>query len=122
MYKKQIKKNEETLMDRKEVRDAKQELKKKLPRRLARKKFEEEDIQVEDNPEDLGNLRKLKPLGSILVDRFKSMQKRNILVPNVKRMPRKRRLTRIKKHSHKEEAPQRQTKKSKKNAKLKIHD
>ena len=82
MYKKQIKKNEEVLIERKEDRAVKQELKKKQPRRLARKKFEEEDIQVEDNPEDLGNLRKLKPLGSILVDRFKSMQKRNILVPN----------------------------------------
>jgi len=122
MYKKQIKKNEESLLERKEDRAVKQELRKLQPRRLARKKFEEEDIQVEDNPDDLGNLRKLKPLGSILVDRFKSMQKRNILVPNVKRMPRKRALVRIKKHSHKEEAPQRQTKKSKKNAKLKIHD
>ncbi|KAL7018486.1 hypothetical protein ACKWTF_010775 [Chironomus riparius] len=122
MYKKQIKKNEEVLIERKEDRAVKQELKKKQPRRLARKKFEEEDIQVEDNPEDLGNLRKLKPLGSILVDRFKSMQKRNILVPNVKRMPRKRRLVRIKKNAFKEEVPQ--SKKSKKGPKqkLKIHD
>lgn len=122
MYKKQIKKTEETLQKRKEDRAVKQEQKKLQPRRLARKHFEEEDIPVEDQPESLGNLRRLKPLGNILVDRFKSMQKRNILAPNIKRMPRKRRVVRITKRSHKEEQQPVLSKKAKKGPKLKVHE
>lgn len=123
MYKRQIAKSEVAIEQRKDVRAVKREQKKLLPRRLARKKFEEEDIHVEEEPEALGNLRKLKPLGSILVDRFKSMQKRNILVPNIKRQPRKHRVVRIKKNSHKEEVqPIPSKKKGKKSPKLKIHD
>lgn len=121
MYKKQIVKSEEEVKKKQETRKNKQEAKKFEPRRIARKKFEEEDLHVEDSVEALGNLRKIKPLGNVLIDRFKSMQKRNILVPNVKRMPRKRRLTKVKKNSHKEEV-QLPSKRSKKAPKLKIHD
>lgn len=121
MYKRQIVKKEEVIKKRKEVKAVKLEEKKVQPRRLARKKFEEEDIPVEDNPEALGNLRKIQPQGSILVDRFKSMQKRNILVPGTKRALRKRALVKITKRSHKEEVPQVTSRKIKA-PKLKIHD
>jgi nucleolar protein 53 len=128
MYKKQIVKAETAVKKKQDTRSEKQEQKKFEPRRIARKKFEEEDIQVEENVEALGNLRKVKPLGSILVDRFKSMQKRNILVPNVKRMPRKRRITKIIKKSHKQTDEQPISQKKKKGRKgsdttaIKIHD
>ncbi|KAG5672381.1 hypothetical protein PVAND_002513 [Polypedilum vanderplanki] len=121
MYKKQILKTENEIEKKKETRLKKQEQKKFEPRRLTRKKFEDEDIHVEDSVEALGNLRKIKPLGSILVDRFKSMQKRNILLPNIKRLPRKRRITKVKKNSHKEEIPQ-ISKKMRKSNKIQIHD
>lgn len=121
MYKKQIVKTEVKLKEKLEKH--KQELKQKKvqPHRLARRKFEDEEIQVEVTPEALGNLRKVKPLGSILVDRFKSLQKRNIIAPTVRRMPRKLRLTKVKKNSHKEliEMPK---KKKKDSSKLLIHD
>lgn len=122
MYRKQIVKTEAKIEKKREARAEKQEQKKYEPRRLTRKKFEEEDIQVEATPESLGNLRRVKQLGSILVDRFKSMQKRNMLLPNIKRLPRKRRTTRLTKRSHKEVIPQPLTKKMRKAAKLQIHD
>lgn len=121
MYKKQIVKSEVKLKEKLEKHKNELKDKKVLPRRLARRKFEDEEIQVEDSPEALGNLRKVKPLGSILVDRFKSLQKRNIIAPTVRRMPRKLRLTKVKKNSHKEllEQPK---KKKKESSKLMIHD
>lgn len=121
MYKKQIVKTESILKEKIEKHKKEMKQKKYEPRRLARRRFEEEEIQVEDKPEALGNLRKLNPLGSVLVDRFKSLQKRNIIAPTVRRMPRKLRLTRVKKNSHKEliKAP---VKKKKQSKKLLIHD
>ena len=100
MYKKQINKGEEQIKKQQQTRKELVKQKNVQPRRLARKKFEEEDIQIEESPEALGNLRKMKPLGNILVDRFKSLQKRNIVATSVRRMPRKLRLKKIKKNSH----------------------
>ena len=124
MFKKQIVKHEEGVQKKQKNRSEKRSKAKFEPRRLARKKFEGEEIPVPESIESLGNLRTVKPEGNILVDRFVSMQKRNILAPNLKRLPRKRRLTTVKKSQFKEEVPQPMTKKMKKlNAKpLKIHD
>lgn len=122
MYKKQIVKVEEKLKETFEKRKKELQQKKFEPRRLARRKFEDEDLQVEEAPEALGNLRKLKPLGSVLVDRFKSLQKRNIIAPTVRRMPRKLRLTKVKKNSHKELLEVSMAKKKKGSKKLVIHD
>lgn len=122
MYKKQIVKVEEKLKEKFVKQKKELQQKKWEPRRLARRKFEDEDIQVEEAPEALGNLRKMKPLGSILVDRFKSLQKRNIIAPTVRRMPRKLRLTKVKKNSHKELVEVSMTKKKKGSSKLVIHD
>ncbi|XP_067635903.1 ribosome biogenesis protein NOP53 [Eurosta solidaginis] len=60
------------------------ELKKKFEtKRLGRLKFVEPDVDV-NMPEDIpGNLRNVKPESSLLVDRFKNFQKRNILPVSV---------------------------------------
>lgn len=58
------------------------EKKKFLPRRLGSMKFSEPEIDI-TTPENIsGNLRNLKPEGYILADRFKSMQRRNLIAPN----------------------------------------
>lgn len=114
MFKKQLNKHDEVVQVKQEHRVEKRIKAKFEPRRLARKKFEGEEIPIPESTEALGNLRKLKPEGNVLVDRFKSLQKRNILAPNIKRMPRKRRLTTFKKSQHKEEVKAPLTKKQKK--------
>jgi hypothetical protein len=48
-------------------------------------------------------LRNLQPSGSVLLDRFKSLQKRNILVPNAKRKAPKSRTKRSTKRSHRQD-------------------
>lgn len=122
MFKKQIVKTEEAVVVKKQNRTEIRIKQKTLPRRLARKKFEGEEIPVPESTENLGTLRTLKPEGNVLIDRFVSLQKRNILAPNLKRLPRKRRLTTVKKKSHKEEAAQPLSKKMKKMNAKKVHD
>lgn len=118
MFKKQIVKHDEVVKAKQEKRVVKRIQAKSEPRRLARKKFEGEEIPVPEST-DLGNLRTLKPEGNVLVDRYVSLQKRNILAPNLKRLPRKRRLATVKKNQHKDEIKQPLTKKMKKlNAKV----
>lgn len=114
MFKKQLNKHDQAILVKQDHRVVKQIKAKFEPRRLSRKKFEGEEVPIPESAEALGNLRKLKPEGNVLVDRFNSLQKRNILAPNIKRMPRKRRLTTVKKMQHKEEIKAPQTKKQKK--------
>ncbi|EDM08347.1 glioma tumor suppressor candidate region gene 2, isoform CRA_a [Rattus norvegicus] len=51
------------------------------PRRLGRLKYQAPDIDVQLSSELSDSLRKLKPEGNILRDRFKSFQKRNMIEP-----------------------------------------
>ncbi|XP_023122156.3 ribosome biogenesis protein NOP53 isoform X1 [Amphiprion ocellaris] len=62
-------------------RKAKQEAQKSQPRRLGKLKFQPQDLEVQLSNELAGSLRQLKPEGSILKDRFKSLQKRNLIEP-----------------------------------------
>uniref|UniRef100_A0A8C6UTG1 Ribosome biogenesis protein NOP53 n=1 Tax=Neogobius melanostomus TaxID=47308 RepID=A0A8C6UTG1_9GOBI len=62
-------------------RKAKQEEQKSQPRRLGRLKFQPQDMEVQLSDELAGSLRRLKPEGSVLKDRFKSLQKRNLIEP-----------------------------------------
>ncbi|TSP46814.1 Ribosome biogenesis protein NOP53 [Bagarius yarrelli] len=62
-------------------RKAKQEAQKALPRRLGKLKFQDPDLEVQLSDELAGSLRTLKPEGSVLKDRFKSLQKRNLIEP-----------------------------------------
>ncbi|XP_078464869.1 ribosome biogenesis protein NOP53 [Lampetra fluviatilis] len=51
------------------------------PKRLGRLKYAEPDVDLKLSDELVGTLRELKPEGSLLMDRFKSFHKRNMLEP-----------------------------------------
>ncbi|XP_024117231.1 ribosome biogenesis protein NOP53-like [Oryzias melastigma] len=44
-------------------------------------RFQAQDLEVQLSDELAASLRQLKPEGSILKDRFKSLQKRNLIEP-----------------------------------------
>ncbi|RNA22811.1 glioma tumor suppressor candidate region protein 2 [Brachionus plicatilis] len=54
------------------------------PKRLGSLKYEEPEIELKLSNEITGNLRTLKPEGNIMMDRYKSLQKRNIIEPRDK--------------------------------------
>lgn len=76
-----IKKKEKSTQDKQIKRKAKQEAEKSQPRRLGKLRFQPQDMEVKLSDELAGTLRQLKPEGSILKDRFKSLQKRNLIEP-----------------------------------------
>ncbi|XP_023260941.1 ribosome biogenesis protein NOP53 isoform X2 [Seriola lalandi dorsalis] len=76
-----IKQQEQGTKDKQKVRKAKQEAQKSQPRRLGKLKFQPQDLEVQLSDELAGSLRRLKPEGSVLKDRFKSLQKRNLIEP-----------------------------------------
>ncbi|CAH8313304.1 unnamed protein product [Eruca vesicaria subsp. sativa] len=61
---------------------AKEEVLKIRPPRLGKHKFEAPPVQVLLTEEMTGSLRKLKPCCTLARDRFKSLEKRGILVPS----------------------------------------
>ncbi|GJZ70197.1 ribosome biogenesis protein NOP53-like protein [Tanacetum coccineum] len=64
---------------------AKQERLKSCPPRLGRHKFEPAPVQVLLSEEITGSLRKLKACCTLARDRYKSLEKRGIIVPTAKR-------------------------------------
>ncbi|KAM9853244.1 ribosome biogenesis protein NOP53 [Aulostomus maculatus] len=76
-----IKKKEQTTKAKQKQRKANQESQKAQPRRLGRLKFQAQDMEVQLSNELAGSLRQLKPEGSVIKDRFKSLQKRNLIEP-----------------------------------------
>lgn len=76
---------------------------KNKPKKLGRLKYEEPDLEVKLTDELQGSLRLLKPEGHLLEDRFKSLQRRNIIEPRkrAKRL-RKYKLKEFEKKTHKE--------------------
>lgn len=76
-----IKQQEEKTKIRQKRRKAKEEAQKAQPRRLGKLKFQPQDMEVQLSDELAGSLRQLKPEGSVLTDRFKSLQKRNLIEP-----------------------------------------
>lgn len=76
-----LKKQEQLTNMRHAQRKARQEAEKSMPRRLGRLKFQAPDLDVQLSNELPSSLRSLKPEGSILKDRFKSFQKRNLIEP-----------------------------------------
>lgn len=83
--KKEIIEKEEELKQAKEKRDQ-QKIHHNLyePKLLSRHKYEEAELELKLSDELTGDLRNLKPEGNVLYDRYKSMQKRNIIEPRVK--------------------------------------
>uniref|UniRef100_A0A8D2ZD72 Ribosome biogenesis protein NOP53 n=1 Tax=Scophthalmus maximus TaxID=52904 RepID=A0A8D2ZD72_SCOMX len=76
-----IKQQEQSTEDKQKIRKANQEAEKSQPRRLGKLKFQAQDLEVQLSDELAGSLRQLKPEGSVLKDRFKSLQKRNLIEP-----------------------------------------
>lgn len=76
-----IKQQEQTTKAKQKQRNDNKEAQKAQPRRLGRLKFQAQDMEVQLSDELAGSLRQLKPEGSILKDRFKSLQKRNLIEP-----------------------------------------
>lgn len=76
-----IKKQDQETKNKQIQRKEKQEAQKSQPRRLGRLKFQPQDMEVQLSDELAGSLRCLKPEGSVLKDRFKSLQKRNLIEP-----------------------------------------
>ncbi|XP_041918939.1 ribosome biogenesis protein NOP53 [Alosa sapidissima] len=77
----ELKKREQRTRLRQSRRKALQLAQKTQPRRLGRLKFQNPDLDVQLSDELAGSLRRLKPEGSVLKDRFKSFQKRNMIEP-----------------------------------------
>nr|XP_057937056.1 ribosome biogenesis protein NOP53 [Doryrhamphus excisus] len=76
-----IKQQEQRTFARQKLRKAKMEAQKSQPRRLGKLKFHAQDLEVKLSNELTSSLRQLKPEGSVLKDRFKSLQKRNLIEP-----------------------------------------
>ncbi|XP_062242381.1 ribosome biogenesis protein NOP53 [Platichthys flesus] len=76
-----VKEQEQNTEEKQKIRKANQEAEKSQPRRLGRLKFQPQDMEVQLSDELAGSLRQLKPEGSVAKDRFKSLQKRNLIEP-----------------------------------------
>lgn len=80
---KQIERNEAKTSVLQEKRKKAELYKRREAKRLSALKFEEEECDFTTGEDLSGNLRNLKSKGNLLLDRFKSLQKRNILQPTV---------------------------------------
>lgn len=65
-------------------------------------KYEELELEFNLGEDIAGNLRNVKSEGNILIDRFKSMQKRNILAPTKRRVQKKSKVKKYVKPGHKD--------------------
>ncbi|XP_041092244.1 ribosome biogenesis protein NOP53 [Polyodon spathula] len=99
----EVLRQEETTGLRKEARRAKKLEEESMPRRLGKLKYQEPDLDLQLSSEMAGSLRKLKPEGSILKDRFKSLQKRNLIEPRERaKFVRKHKLKYVEKRAFRE--------------------
>ena len=100
--KKELKANEVKTEERKEKKKAAAEEKLHGPVRLSNYKYEPQEIEIKLSDELTGNLRNLKQEGSLLEDRFKSLQRRNMIEVRVKQKTvRKLKRKTFEKRSHK---------------------
>lgn len=82
VIKSQVMKGEMKMANRRNKDTAEEREKPYQAHRLSKLKYTEPDEELVMPADLAGSLRTLKPQGSILKDRFTSMQKRNILAPN----------------------------------------
>ncbi|KAI1894063.1 hypothetical protein AGOR_G00130130 [Albula goreensis] len=98
----ELKKREQRTKLRQAQRLARKEAQKTQPRRLGRLRFQAPDLEVQLSDEIPGSLRTLKAKGSILKDRFKSLQKRNLIEPRERaKFKRKHKLKYVEKRAFK---------------------
>jgi nucleolar protein 53 len=102
--KKDIKKTEEQRSKKKEQsRQRKEALAKVQPPKLSRVRYEAPEAELQLRTELRGSLLELKPEGSLLEDRYKSLQKRGVVEPRTKQNHRrKHKLKKYEKRSHRD--------------------
>lgn len=96
VIKTKIEKIEEKQNILRKKRTAKAEQKRNGTKVLSSTKFEDLDLEFNMGQDITGNLKNMKIEGNLLVDRFKSMQKRNILAPTKKHA---RKMAKVKKYT-----------------------
>ncbi|XP_071447619.1 ribosome biogenesis protein NOP53 [Hetaerina americana] len=102
LLKKELSKRDEKLKMLQEKRERVKEAKVSQPKMLSSHKFEPPEVDFNMRDEIAGNLRNVKPEGSLLKDRFKRLQERNVIETRVKqKMKRKYKRKVIEKASHK---------------------
>jgi len=101
--KKQLKAGEAATAEKQVKKEQKKAEKESQAGTLSNHKFEEPDLDLKLSEELTGNLRNLKPEGNILMDRYKSLQKRNVIETRVrqkiKKKPKNRKI--VEKRNHK---------------------
>lgn len=103
----QVKVLENELKEKRIGKREREEQKREEPHRLSKFAYEGAEIDINMPEEISGNLRNIVPQGHILKDRYKSMQRRNIVATSKDLGLRKRReIKRYTRNSHKEELPQ----------------
>nr|CAG4637063.1 EOG090X07H9 [Ceriodaphnia reticulata]SVE72979.1 EOG090X07H9 [Ceriodaphnia reticulata] len=80
----EIRKSEELTTKRIEIRKKEKEAKMLKPAMLSRHKYEPPQVEVNLSDEIAGTLRGLKTEGHVLIDRYKSLQRRNIIEPRIR--------------------------------------
>jgi len=115
-FKKDLKMMDEVTKARQKKKEEKKIEKLKNPTQLSNYKYQPQEIEVKLSDELTGNLRNLKPEGSLLEDRYKSLQRRNIIETRVvqKRAKAKSKLVDKRSHLMGFEEDQRRTANSKK--------
>ncbi|NXA57321.1 NOP53 protein, partial [Nothocercus julius] len=99
----QVTRWEAELLRRRQARQAKRRVLDARPRRLGRLKYQDPSLEVQLSDELAESLRVLKPEGSVLRDRFKSLQRRNLIEPRERaRFKRKYRLKYVEKRAFRE--------------------
>lgn len=99
----QLRRWEQELLRRRRAREAKRREMEGRPRRLGRIKYEDPALEVQLSDELAESLRTLKPEGSVLHDRFKSLQKRSLIEPRERaKFKRKYRLKYVEKRAFRE--------------------
>lgn len=103
ILKKQIEKTDQKHEILREKRKKRAAYKALEPKRISSTKFEDPGLDFNLGSDISGNLRNIKKEGNLLVDRFRSMQKRNILEPGLKRHRKNAKVKRFTKPGHKED-------------------
>ncbi|XP_064359061.1 ribosome biogenesis protein NOP53 [Dromaius novaehollandiae] len=99
----QLRRREAELLQRRRARLAQRRARDALPRRLGRLRYEAPSLEVQLSEELPESLRALKPEGSVLRDRFKSLQRRNLIEPRERaKFKRKYRLKYVEKRAFRE--------------------
>lgn len=98
-----LEKEQERKEKLKKIRQARLEQKKVKPKVLSSTKFEDLGLDFQMGQEISGNLRNLKKEGSLLSDRFNSLQKRNILQPSKRTHSKKPKMKKYTKPGHKDD-------------------